>query len=92
MAQEVAFRLLRDHQARLLPECFAEVASKRVETERPAGNAILSALSIPALGANGPAGTGELWTIWFDYEDEEHCGYGVQSSDGWRTLEGFAED
>jgi hypothetical protein len=91
-AQEAAFRRLHDRQAQLLPQCLAEVASRRAETERPLGEAFLSTLSIPALGPDGPAATGDLWTIWFDYQGEEHWMYGVQSSDDWRTIAGFAED
>jgi hypothetical protein len=91
-AQGTAFRRLHDQQAQLLPQCLAEVASRRAETERPPGDAFLSTLSIPALGSDGPALTGDLWTIWFDYEGEEHWMYGVQSSDDWRTFAGFAED
>jgi hypothetical protein len=90
--QENAFQRLRERRVELLPKCLDAVALRRAETERPSGAAVVSAISIPAMDTRGPGKTGQRWTIWFDYEDEEHWSYGVQSDDNWRTLWGFAED
>lgn len=91
-AQETAFLRLRDGEAELRPRCLAAIAVQRAETERPPGPASVSTLSIPALDGHGPGSPGQLWTIWFEYEGEEHWSYGVQSVDDWCTITGFAED
>jgi hypothetical protein len=90
--QEDAFRTLIDGADVLLPRLLAAVASKREETQRPPGRAYPRAISVPALDSRGPGGTGGLWTIWFDYENEAYWSYGVQSNDDWTTVSAFAED
>lgn len=90
--QEEAVRRLTEKEAALLPGLLAAVAEKRAETERSPGAPAVSTLSVPALASHGPARTGSLWTIWFEYPDEEHWSYGVQSDDDWLTFRAFAED
>jgi hypothetical protein len=90
--QEEAFRRLVDRQEALLPRLLAAVAEQRADTVRPQGVPVVRTLSVPALGASGPARTGSLWTMWFEYPAEEIWGYGVQSQDDWVTLHAFAED
>jgi hypothetical protein len=90
--QEAAFLWLRNQQVEVLPRCLVEVESQRSQTMGAAEGLSLSGLSIPSLGTAGPARTGQLWTIWFDYDAEDHWSYGVQSDDAWRTIQGYAED
>jgi hypothetical protein len=90
--QEQAFRRLAERQSALLPGLLAAVAEQRERTKRPPGVPAVRTLSVPALGSASPARTGSLWTIWFDSPGEEHWGYGVQSTDDWRTFSAFAED
>jgi hypothetical protein len=91
--QEKAFVSFRDARERLLPMCLTAVAAERAGTGRPSGVAVISALSIPSLLASDARNrTSGLWTLWFDYEGEDHWSYGVQSSDDWATIRGFAED
>ena len=90
--QEAAFVRLRDSRDTLLPRCLALVDEERARTAGAPGVAFVTAVSVPALGGSGLGQTGDLWTLWFDYEGEEHWSFGVQSTNDWRTLAGFAED
>lgn len=90
--QEDAFRRFLERRDDLLPRIMTVIAKKRQETSGLAGNPGARAISVPSLGSGGPAGTGNLWTIWFDYEAEDHWSYGVQTDDDWVSVRGFAED
>lgn len=90
--QEDAFRRFLERRYDVHPRVMTAIAEKRQETTGLAGNPRARAISVPSLGSSGPVRTGTLWTIWFDYEAEDHWTYGVQTDDDWVSVCGFAED
>jgi hypothetical protein len=88
-AQEEAFLRFRASRSTLLPRCLDAVAAVRRAMPLPAGELVVTGLSIPSLA---DVRGGKLWTLWFDCVGDEHFFYGVQSEDDWQTLAGFADD
>lgn len=87
--QEEAFRRFEAGRGELLPRCLRALDSVRESFEVPEGEFRVTGLSIPSLG---PGRGGDLWTLWFDLEGDDHFMYGVQSDNDWETLAAFADD
>jgi hypothetical protein len=91
--QEESFRRMLNGGDSMLARFVAAISEVRMNLiDHHPGAFLPRAVSVPSLGSEGPGRTGNLWTIWFDCEGDDHWSYGVQSEDDWATLHAFVED
>lgn len=87
-AQVAAF-----HELRSTPDVLRRSLAALAEMPQPEGSSgstfVLMGLSIPRLDDSE---SGRLWNLWFEKEGDDHYLFGVQSTDGWRTIRPYAED